>query len=193
MNATIMIFLLTIFLTSCGNRIAQRNKLSKNDTFYIVLRTELSAPEIDPETGEVYTTEIPGEIGHDINKLEAPLKAIAALYSAIGGTMCNGEYCDLTTALGLGKQGSIKHKRLIKKYFPNDKVAATVLKQDCYLRPSGASSFSDFEYLNLSCKGDTVLVNYNLVVFNRGEIKIFKGPDIYLLKNNQFEILRRNQ
>ncbi|MFM2290902.1 MAG: hypothetical protein RIS29_715, partial [Bacteroidota bacterium] len=64
------------------------------------------------------------------------------------------------------------HKNLIKKYFPDDKVAQAVLAQNCFLRPSGASSFSDFEYLTISQKGDTVEVNYKLMDYNRGVSKL---------------------
>ncbi len=185
--------LLSFILTSCGQTISKEKSVAKNDIYKIILRTEMPDPEKDPDTGELYTTEIPGEIDTTtIEKLNEPLKALTAFYSAMGGTMCSGEYCDLTTALGLGKQGSDSHKNLIKKYFPKDKVAETVLKQECYLRPSGASSFSDFEFLTITDKGDTVIVDYNLMYYNRGEIEWTEGLDIYLFNDNKFEKVKRN-
>ncbi|MFO7658303.1 MAG: hypothetical protein R6W78_14685 [Bacteroidales bacterium] len=185
--------LFSYILTSCGQTIPQEKSVTKNDTYKIILRTEMPEPDKDPETGELYTTEIPGEIDTtSIEKLNEPLKALIAFYSAMGGSMCSGEYCDLTTALGLGKQGSDKHKNLIKTYFPNDKVAETVLKQDCYLRPSGASTFSDFEFLTITDKGDSVFVDYKLMYYNRGEIVWTEGPDIYLFKVNKFEKVKRH-
>ena len=64
------------------------------------------------------TNSIPGDINKDdIKKLTEPLRALAAFYSAMGGTMCNDDECELTTALGLGKQGSDAHKILIKNIF----------------------------------------------------------------------------
>lgn len=189
----IAIILLTFMLTGCGQTIPGEKSAPKNDIYKIILRTELPEPEIDPDTGEQYKAEIPGEIDTTtIEKLNEPLKALTAFYSAMGGTMCDGEYCELTTALGLGKQGSDSHKNLIKKYFPKDKVATAVLKQDCYLRPSGASSFSDFEFLTITDKGDTVYVDYRLMYYNRGEIDMTEGPDIYLFKNGIFEKVKRN-
>lgn len=189
----IAIILFAFLLTSCGRTIPKEKSVSKNDTYKIILKTVMPEPEKDPDTGELYTTEIPGEIDTTtIAKLNEPLKALTAFYSAMGGTMCSGEFCDLTTALGLGKQGSEKHKNLIKKYFPNDKVAETVLKQDCYLRPSGASTFSDFEFLTIIDKGDKVVVDYNLMIYNRGKIEWTKGPDIYLFKDNKFEKMKRH-
>lgn len=185
--------LLSFILTNCGQTIPQEMPVAKNDQYKIILRTEMSEPEKDPETGELYTTEIPGEIDTTtIEKLNEPLKALTAFYSAIGGSYCSGELCDLTTALGLGKQGSDRHKNLIKTYFSNDKVAETVLKQDCYLRPSGASTFSDYEFLTITDKGDTVLVDYKLMYYNHGEITWTEGPDIYLFKDNKFKMLKRN-
>src|ERR1017187_4185978 len=58
-----------------------------------------------------------------IASLPPNLKALAAFYSAMGGTNCMDQECALTTALGLGKQGSDAQKVLIQKYFPDDKVA----------------------------------------------------------------------
>jgi hypothetical protein len=188
--ASILFFFI---LTSCGQTIPKEKSVAIKDTYKIILRTEMTVPEKDPDTGELYTTEVPGEIDTStIEKLNEPLKALAAFYSAMGGSLCNGEYCDLTTALGLGKQGSKNHKSLIKKYFPNDKVAETVLKQDCYLRPSGASTFSDYEFLTIIDKGDTVLVDYKLMYYNRGEIDWIEGPDLYLFKDTKFEKVKRN-
>ncbi|MEJ0080362.1 MAG: hypothetical protein WDM78_05260 [Puia sp.] len=76
--------------------------------------------------------------------LSIELKALAALYSAMGGTDCLQQECVLTTALGLGLQGSEEQKNLIKKYFPDDKVASLLLGQECYLPPGSSSSFSNF-------------------------------------------------
>jgi len=141
----------------------------------------------------IKTNSVPGDIDTTVTKkLTEPIRALTAFYATMGGTMCDGENCELTTALGLGKQGSDSHKNLIKKYFPKDKVAEAVLKQNCYLRPSGASSFSDFEFLTITDKGDTVLVDYKLMYYNRGEIEWTEGPDIYVFKDGIFEKIKRN-
>lgn len=63
------------------------------------------------------SNEIPGKINHSaIDKLDEPLRAVAAYYSGLGGGGCQqgdspDETCELTTALGLGKQGSKSTKR----------------------------------------------------------------------------------
>ncbi|WP_214229124.1 hypothetical protein [Pedobacter sp. B4-66] len=139
------------------------------------------------------TKNVPGIVNkNEIKRLNEPLIALAAFYSAMNGTMCNGVNCDLTSNLGLGKQGSDKHKFLIKKYFPQDKVATAILKQDCYQRPSGASSFSEYKYITLTTYGDTVRVDYKVLYYDRGIETWNQGPDFYTFKNNKFKVLKRN-
>ncbi|MFD2968302.1 hypothetical protein [Sphingobacterium bambusae] len=139
------------------------------------------------------TDSIPGNINDGVaSQLKAPIKALAAFYAAMGGSGCDGETCKLTTALGLGKQGSDAHKKLIQDYFPDDKVAKTVVAQDCYLRPSGASTFSDYDYLNITEYGDTLRVDYKLLQYNQGTEKWTEGPDMYILKDNVFQKIKRN-
>ncbi len=138
------------------------------------------------------TNSLPGDLDiPEIKRLNEPLKALAAFYSAMGGTMCDGDSCELTTAFGLGGQGSEQHQSLIRKYFPNDKVAKAVLAQNCYLRPSGASSFSEYEFLTISFFADTAKVSYNIGYYNRGETSFTKGTDVYLYKDNIFTKIRR--
>jgi len=126
-----------------------------------------------------------------VTGLPKNLKAMAALYSALGGTDCVERECALTKALGLGSQGSVAHKALIQQYFPDDKVAKLVLGQDCYLPPSGSSSFSNFLSLSFSVNQDTVRVNYRLAVYDHGQTKIFRGPDVYLFTNQVFRNRKR--
>jgi hypothetical protein len=124
---------------------------------------------------------------HVIKNLPPNLQGMAALYSAMGGSNCIDQECMLTSALGLGKQGSDAQKSLIEKYFPNDKVAKLVLSQDCYLSPGSASTFSNFASLSFIVRGDSVLVNYKLNVFEHGQVKVINGPDIYTYKNHIFK------
>jgi len=123
--------------------------------------------------------------------LPVSLKAMAALYSAMGGTNCMDQHCELTTALGLGQQGSEAQKNLILKYFPEDKVAKMVLGQECYLPPTSSDSFSNFKSLSISVLGDIVQVNYELDVLNHGEVKKIKGPDIYEFRNQVYHNKKR--
>jgi len=123
--------------------------------------------------------------------LPIQIKAMAALYSAMGGTDCLEQECVLTTALGLGKQGSDSQKNLIKKYFPDDKVATLVLGQDCYLPPGSSSSFSNFLSLSFIVNGNTIQVNYRLAVYDHGNMKIIQGPDSYLYNHQTYKNTRR--
>ncbi|MFD1768307.1 hypothetical protein [Sphingobacterium suaedae] len=139
------------------------------------------------------THETPGAVQDSIiRQLPPHLRALAAFYAAMGGTSCDGEHCLLTTALGLGKQGSSAHKELIQQFFPTDSVAKTVIGQDCYLRPSGASSFSDYVYLSIVDLGDTVKVDYKLLQYQQGKKNWTEGPDKYIFVQGKFTKIQRN-
>lgn len=121
-----------------------------------------------------------------VANLPLHLKGMAAFYSAMGGTDCAELECSLTTSLGLGKQGSDSQKNIILKYFPEDKVARQIINQDCYLPPSGSSSFSNYKSLTFTISGDSISVNYLLVVYEHGQSKFIRGPDLYQYKNHVF-------
>ncbi len=126
-----------------------------------------------------------------IARLPAYLKGLAALYSAMGGTDCIELHCELTSALGLGKQGSDAQKNMIKKYFPDDKVAKLIIGQDCYLPPNTSSSFSNFLSLSFIVNKNIIQVNYQLAVVDHGNVKKINGPDIYIYENQIFRNKKR--
>jgi hypothetical protein len=126
-----------------------------------------------------------------IKKLSPSLRALAAYYSAIGGTKCKEHACMLTTALGLGDQGSPQQIELIQKYFPEDKVAKMLCGQNCYLPPDSSAAYSNFNYLSFTVEGENIQVNYQLTVYERGHSRIFKGPDLYTFKNQVFREKKR--
>ena len=136
---------------------------------------------------------IPGKINTLLVKnLNEPLKSLTALYSAQIGSYCDHGYCDLTTALGLGKQGSEKQKRLIDKYFQGDKLAEFLINQECALGQDGSSFYTDFIYLNYILIGDTVKVNYSYAYFSPEDEGVVEKTDIYLYQDNCFEKLQRD-
>lgn len=193
----------SIFLFSCSKNKLSEEKVSRNSDSTMITPPEKDNPPAEEIKQAVAKTEIyrliveskttPGDINDtDVKELTEPLKAIAALYSGLGGSNCDGENCELTTALGLGKQGSQAQKDLVKKWFVSDKAAEQLIAQDFYQTPNSASSFSDFKYLNMERKGDTVTVNYDLMVYSRGETSSIKGPDQFVIKGNSIETLKRN-
>ena len=131
MKIFIIIFT-TILFVSCGGQTKTRSKdktpksLNKSETV-ISVDTNKTITDIKSESKTVYkiilkTNSAPGDIDTNVTKnLNEPIRALAAFYAAMGGSMCDGENCELTTALGLGKQGSEIHKNLIKKYFKNQR------------------------------------------------------------------------
>lgn len=143
------------------------------------------------------TSEIPGDINQPvIDRLAEPLRAIAAFYSALGGSFCfqdtsDVETCGLTTAPGLGNQGSEQHKALIRKWFPDDDVASGLIRQDCYLRPDDASTFSDYAYLSMTKQGDTVTINFSLLLYDHGKITYRNGPDKLTISGGRIKVIKR--
>lgn len=196
----LIIILATLLFLSCNvqnqnneqektEQITQIDSNSKKQEDTIVLLTQ---PHQEV-TYKIVTTNENNPINlKDIKKLSEPLKALVALYAAFYGTNCDGTTCELTSALGLGNQGSDEHKNLIRKYFPSDKLADEIIKQDCYLAPSGARSFSEYTNLTIIDIGDTVKVNYAAsVLFNHDDGETIIGKDTYFLKDNSYINIKR--
>ena len=128
----------------------------------------------------------------DINGLDEPLKALAALYSSIAGSNCDGANCDLTTALNLGKQTSEEHINIIKKWFPNDKIAQILLRQNCDLPFAGSSYFREYAYLNFDIKNDTVVVHYEIITYDHGKSSVLKNFDKWFITPNEIFVIKQN-
>ena len=75
----------------------------------------------------------------------------------------------------------------------DDTVANALLNQDCYLRPDGASSFSDYVYLHLIRQDSIVTVEYSLMLYQRGKTKYVKGPDKIIIQGHRFKFLKRSK
>lgn len=187
-----LIFLIITFLTlnSFGQTSMKERSVSTVKREPIIYNI-VSSKYIYTSSGEI-GGRWPGETDTTIIEiLPESIKALAAFYSAMGGNFCGNETLDLTTALGLGKQGSDKHKRLIKTYFPNDKVAEIILKQN-YLRPIELSAFSEYDFLTITDFGDTVKVDYNIWNHENGNEVYIMWNDLYLFKDDKFFKIERH-
>ena len=173
MKILTIIFCLCL-LTSCSEK-NPKEKLSLRINTYEILHSTTSP------SGEVMLV-----YNSEIDSLPEHLKAMTALYAAIAGTNCCFDFCELTMALGLGEQGSEAHKKLIMKYFPTYKVARDVLDQNCYLTPRGSSVFSEYDFLKIIEKSDTVVVNFKIYNINKQDIDTLEGQDIFLFKDTIF-------
>jgi len=112
-----------------------------------------------------------------IKNFGEPMKAIVAYYAAIAGSNCDGNTCGLTTALGLGNQGSDAHIQLLQKYFKGDKTADLLINQKCYLPPNTASVFNDYTFLRFLIENNKVIIQYRVVVYNRGVIRYMESDN----------------
>jgi hypothetical protein len=126
-----------------------------------------------------------------IDKLDEPLKALAAYYSALAGSNCNGKYCELTSALGLGDQGSKAHIELIKKWFPNDKVADALVAQSCFQPSSGSSYFTNYNTLIFELEKDTVIIEFSITKYDHGKSSLQNGFNKAIIKSNEIVIIKR--
>lgn len=121
----------------------------------------------------------------DVAKLSEPLKALAAYYSAFAGNNCDKDNCELTSALGLGVQGSDEHKALIKKWFRNDKVANKLIAQNCFQSPNGSSNFSNYRSLVFEVKNNTININFSILNYDHGKSHREDGHNKAVIKDNQ--------
>lgn len=194
---------------SCGDidycvRKIKKNKFIVPDRIYSVVAEDIidtintvNFPKFEPDVYDVIidTNTTPGYINDSqIQMLKPHLKGLIAFYSGIYGSECDlevEETCELTKALNLGKQGSKKHLDLIINYFPNDSYAESAISSHCYQRPSGASVFSEYNYLKITDYGNKLKVNYQILIYNRGEFIHKTFQDIYQYKSDVFIAQKR--
>jgi hypothetical protein len=97
--------------------------------------------------------------------------------------------------LGLGTQGSTKHNALIKKWFPNDRIASILLKQECFQpssSSSSSSSFRDYDHLKFEKNRDTITVYSVIVGYDHGNSKVKKSKDKWLIKEHEIVVINQN-
>jgi hypothetical protein len=160
---------------------------SEQESKYVLIRTVVK--QIPNFKKKVKVAEVNQK---DVDKLDETLRALAAYYSSLAGSNCDRNTCDLTKALFLGMQGSSEHKKLINKWFPNDSIAKIVVRQNCFLASSGSSYFRNYSYLEFVVKADTIIINYDVTVYDHGKTSTIKGPDKVLLRNNEIIVITQN-
>jgi hypothetical protein len=102
------ILIITIIVTASFLFLNFSQKKDNQKEFVLV---ELVSKQIPGFTKKVKVAEINKS---DIDKLSQPLKALAAYYSALAGTNCDGNNCELTSALGLVARDPMNTKKLLK-------------------------------------------------------------------------------
>ncbi len=112
-----------------------------------------------------------------IKNFSEPMQAIVAYYAALAGSNCDGITCGLTTALGLGNQGSDAHKAIIQKYFKGDKTAESLIINNCYLPPTTASFYTNYEYLRFLIEGSKVIIQYRVKIKNKEVVRYVESDN----------------
>jgi len=133
----------------------------------------------------------------DIDRLNEPLRALAAYYSALLGSNCidseHLEICELTTALGLKYQGSEEYLKILAKWYPNNTKVKRMIDEHCFVIAPGASMFSDLWDLNFTVKHDTVFIAYRYSFYDHGKSSFTNGKDIAVIKHNEILFLNRRR
>jgi len=132
----------------------------------------------------------------DIDKLNEPLRALAAYYSGLAQSNCDYDgndhvMCTLTTALGLGRQGSEKQISLISKWMSNDTIAQAIINDSCFVGMPGSSHFTDYDFLNFTVDHDTVNISYGRLFYDHGATSRDSRKDIARIKNNSIVFIKR--
>lgn len=126
--------------------------------------------------------------------LPEPLKAIVAYYGVLYSTNCVsdslGQRCELTEALGPGRQGSAKQTELLQKWFRNDPLVDE-LKRDWNFRVAeqGSNSFEELLSLKLFVSNDTVRVKIHDLYWRTGTSKFSKYTVTALIKENSINFV----
>lgn len=151
-------------------------------------------PKFEPDVYDVIVDTVSFPIQHTVNLLKPHLRGLVAFYSGIAGSQCdlNGDFnCELTRALNINKQGSEDQVELIAKYLPDDEIAEELIANKCYREPAGASIWHEFNYLTFTDYGNKVVVEYEIMLYNRGTFTNSAYIDSYQFKNNIFSVLER--
>lgn len=126
--------------------------------------------------------------------LPEPLKAIVAYFGVLYSTNCVsdslGQRCELTEALGLGRQGSAKQTELLEKWFRNDTLVDK-LKRDWNFRVAeqGSNSFEELLSLKLFVSNDTVRVKIHDLYWRTGTSKFSKYTVTAVIKENSINFV----
>ena len=132
----------------------------------------------------------------DINKLKGPLRGLAVYYTCWIQSDCTFDttgnvICDLTTALGLGYQGSDEQIEELEKWFPNDKDVKSAIDNRCSVGMPGSSNFLEYSLLKFTVRHDTVTVNYEYDHYEHGHNSIIRRKDVAIIKNNKIVFIRQ--
>lgn len=133
-----------------------------------------------------------------------PERAALGYVATFIGNECewDGEYredrsnlkCKILTSLNLGYQCSDKHLGFLRKMFQQDAAVLGELKTgDCPTTPDGANSQNTFDEINLTVKGNQLLVSFkaNGVNLRSGESWSWTETNIFLVQGNTIRLVKK--
>lgn len=103
--------------------------------------------------------------------------------------------CMVQSALGLGYQCSDTHIGFLKKWFKNDATVLGQLNENCPVVPYGANSQNTFTHINLTVKGDQIIVDYgvNGINMNQGSSWEYTVKDTFKVDGNTIKLENRDE
>jgi hypothetical protein len=182
----VILVVLGLSIVMVFNTYGQRPKAEKYTLIKIVKRYD--------GTGKQYRI---GAVDYkNIDRLNEPLRALAAYYSCRIQSDCTFDstehiICELTTALGLGQQGSDKQIAVLRKWFPDDEDVRSIIGDNCWVGMPGSSNFLEYRSLIFEAYNDTVAVNYQYIHYSHGDVSTIVKKDIVRIKKDQIVFVKR--
>ncbi|MDR7129453.1 hypothetical protein J2X69_001790 [Algoriphagus sp. 4150] len=104
--------------------------------------------------------------------------------------------CKIITALGLGYQCSDRHLGFLKEWFSDDpQVLAELESANCPTTPYTATIQDTFDEIELTVKGDSIIVNYKVSAINFREQKNWEWSvaDYFVVKGDKLMLINRDK
>jgi len=131
-----------------------------------------------------------------INLMSDPEKAALGYVATFVGNDCwwNGDAdenrsnldCRIITALDLGYQCSDRHLDFLRHWFRNDaEVLSELQKSNCPTTPNTSTIQDTFDDIELTVKGDSIIIHYNVRAVNLREQESWKWTETDYFKINK--------
>ncbi len=134
----------------------------------------------------------------NIQFIDMPEKALISGYLFVYGNECiansDKNKCKLLTALNIADECSTNHINFLKKWFKNDNIMQSKLR-NCPNLPHNFAIQNSFDKITLNRKGDTLSIKYIVKGINNSQEKSWNvhREDFFLIKNNTFLKLKSNR
>lgn len=118
-----------------------------------------------------------------VSHLKEPIKALAGFcLSQVGGL----DASRFIAALGAGYQCSDRRKEILRRYLSADRMADKVIEEICEPRKKGSTVIPFPLELTIVEHGDSIWVDYGVILYRRGKVRWIEFREKYLFKDGEF-------